>query len=95
MTQRGGGPGRRRGGRRFIPRRRVCFFCVDKVERIDYKDVNLLKRYISERGRIAPRKRTSVCARHQRLLTTALKRARFIALLPYTADHIRYLTSAA
>ncbi len=90
----GGGGGRRRGGRRFTPRRRVCFFCVDKVEHIDYKDINLLRRYISERGRIEGRRRTSVCARHQRLLATALKRARHIALLPYSAEHVRTLTGA-
>jgi small subunit ribosomal protein S18 len=59
------------------------------VEAIDYKDVNLLRRYISDRGRIEPRRRTGVCARHQRTLSVALKRAREIALLPYTSEHIR------
>lgn len=86
--RRGGGP-RRRGGGRGGPRRRPCPFCVDKVSFIDYKDVSRLRRYISERGRIEPRRKTGVCAKHQRSLATALKRARHIALLPYTPEHIR------
>lgn len=65
-------------------RKRVCSFCVDKVESIDYKDLNKLKRYISERGKILPRRITGNCAGHQRQLTTAIKRARHIALLPFT-----------
>jgi len=80
-----GGPGM--GGRR--PRRRVCSFCVEKVRRIDYKDVGRIRRYISERGKIDPRRKSGTCAKHQRMLTIALKRARFMALLPYTADHVR------
>ena len=83
-----GGPG---GPRR--PRRRVCSFCVDKVQKIDYKDVGRIRRYISERGKIDPRRKSGTCAKHQRMLTTALKRARFMALLPYTADHVRLLMS--
>ncbi|HZP96231.1 MAG TPA: 30S ribosomal protein S18 [Candidatus Limnocylindria bacterium] len=75
------------GGRR--PRRRVCSFCVEKVRRIDYKDVGRIRRYISERGKIDPRRKSGTCAKHQRMLTIALKRARFMALLPYTADHVR------
>ena len=67
-------------------RKKVCAFCVDKVEHIDYKDVNRIRRYLSERGKILPRRVTGTCARHQRDLTTAIKRARQIALLPYTAD---------
>ena len=70
-----------RGGRR---RRKVCSFCVDKA--IDYKDVAKLKRYMSERGKILPRRMTGTCALHQRQLTEAIKRARHIALLPYTAE---------
>ena len=83
-----GGPG---GPRR--PRRKVCSFCVDKVQKIDYKDVGRIRRYISERGKIDPRRKSGSCAKHQRMLTTALKRARFMALLPYTADHVRGLMS--
>ena len=61
-------------------------FCVDKVENIDYKDIARLRRYMSERGKILPRRVTGTCARHQRELTVAIKRARHLALLPYTAD---------
>ena len=68
------------------PRRKVCSFCVDKVTDIDYKDVAKIKKYISERGKILPRRISGCCAKHQRQLTTAIKRARVIALLPYTAD---------
>jgi small subunit ribosomal protein S18 len=67
-------------------RRKVCAFCVDKVENIDYKDIARLRRYMSERGKILPRRVTGTCARHQRELTTAIKRARQVALLPYTTD---------
>jgi small subunit ribosomal protein S18 len=62
---------------------------VDKVDHIDYKDPLKLRRYISDRGKIEPRRKTGTCARHQRRLTIAIKRARHIALLPYTADHVR------
>ena len=67
-------------------RRKVCAFCVDKVAVIDYKDTAKLRRYLSERGKILPRRTTGTCAAHQRHLTTAIKRARQIALLPYVAD---------
>ena len=67
-------------------RKKVCGFCVDKVENIDYKDIARLRRYMSERGKILPRRVTGTCARHQRELTVATKRARHLALLPYTAD---------
>ena len=67
-------------------RKKVCGFCVDKVENIDYKDIGRLRRYMSERGKILPRRVTGTCARHQRELTVAIKRARHLALLPYTAD---------
>ena len=67
-------------------RKKVCGFCVDKVENIDYKDIARLRRYMSERGKILPRRVTGTCARHQRELTGAIKRARHLALLPYTAD---------
>ena len=72
-----------RGNRK---RRKVCAFCVDKVESIDYKDTAKLKRYLSERSKILPRRTTGTCAMHQRQLTEAIKRARHIALLPYVTD---------
>ena len=64
----------------------MCTFCVDRAEFIDYKDVAKLRRFISERGKILPRRVTGTCARHQRELTVAIKRARHLALLPYTSD---------
>lgn len=67
-------------------RRKVCGFCVDKVEHIDYKDIARLRRFMSERGKILPRRVTGTCAGHQRALTIAIKRARHLALLPYTTD---------
>ncbi|MCM1285506.1 MAG: 30S ribosomal protein S18 [Acetobacter sp.] len=67
-------------------RKKVCVFCVEKVEEIDYKDVTRLKRFVSERAKILPRRVTGTCAKHQRELTTAIKRARHIAILPYSAD---------
>ncbi len=67
-------------------RRKVCTFCVDKVDYIDYKDVNKLRKFTSERSKILPRRVTGTCAKHQRELTTAIKRARYVALLPYTSD---------
>ena len=73
-----------RAGRK--PRRKVCNFCVDKVESIDYKDVARLRRFVSERAKILPRRVTGTCARHQRELTVAIKRARQIALLPFVSD---------
>lgn len=67
-------------------RKKVCVFCSDKSNIIDYKDVNKLKRYVSERGKILPRRITGNCAKHQRALTVAIKRARHLSLLPYTLD---------
>ena len=67
-------------------KKKVCQFCVDKVQDIDYKDVAKLRRYVSERAKILPRRITGTCAYHQRQLTVAIKRARQIALLPYTTD---------
>lgn len=74
----------RRSGRKG--RRKVCSFCVDKIETIDYKDVPRLRKFISDRSKILPRRVTGTCAAHQRELTTAIKRARHVALLPYTSD---------
>jgi len=76
-------------GKRFMPKRRVCSFCVNKVGIIDYKDIATLRRYISDRGRIEPRRRTGTCAKHQRALAIAIKRARHLALLPFTSTHIQ------
>ena len=67
-------------------RKKVCAFCADKVEAIDYKDVAKLRRYITEKGKILPRRQTGVCATHQRELTTAIKRARVMALLPFKGE---------
>jgi len=68
------------------PRRKVCSFCVDKVEDIDYKDLSKLRRYVTERGKILPRRISGNCAKHQRQLTSAIKRARNVALLPFTCE---------
>ena len=80
---------RRDGGqeRRYYSRPKVCQFCVDKQLQIDYKKVDLLKRYITDDGKIRPRRQTGTCARHQRALAGAIKRARHIALLPYTGRY--------
>jgi small subunit ribosomal protein S18 len=67
----------------------VCQFCVDKIKEVDYKDLGRLRRFLSERGKIEPRRKTGTCAAHQRSLNVALKRARQLALLPFTAEHIR------
>ena len=67
-------------------RRKVCQFCADKIEHIDYKDTARLRKYISERAKILPRRITGTCAKHQRQLTSAIKRARHIALLPFSAE---------
>ena len=69
-----------------VPKKKVCAFCVNHVEDIDYKDVQTLRRYITEKGKILPRRMSGVCAKHQRPLAVAIKRARVMALLPYKAD---------
>lgn len=99
--ERGGGGGRGRGGKKddkdknkgerprgggFFRRRRVCKFCADKIDYIDYKDVKLLSSFVPERGKVLPRRMFGTCAEHQRKLTLAIKRARNIALLPFAAD---------
>jgi len=78
---------------RYVPSRKVCSFCVDKVKTIDYKAPEKLRNYISDRGKIVPRRRTGTCARHQRALATAIKRARHLALLPYVSAHMRKVGS--
>jgi len=93
FTERKGGGGPRRGRsaaggrRRGIGRRKVCRFCADKSAHIDYKDSRGLSHFVTERGKIIPRRITGACARHQRHITTAIKRARVMALLPYTSAH--------
>ena len=73
---------------RYIPKRRICSFCVEKAKIIDYKDASKLTAFISDRGKIEPRRKTGTCARHQRALALAIKRARHLALLPYVPTHI-------
>jgi small subunit ribosomal protein S18 len=84
----GGGPGAQQGGKKkfFYRRKRVCKFCVEKIEYIDFKDVKTLQQFIPERGKILPRRISGTCALHQRKLQNAIKRARIAALLPFTAD---------
>jgi small subunit ribosomal protein S18 len=81
-----GDKGKEGGRRTFFRRRRVCKFCVEKIDYIGYKDVKLLAPFIPERGKIQPRRISGVCATHQRALQTAIKRARQIALVPYVTD---------
>jgi small subunit ribosomal protein S18 len=91
--RRPGGPGGRPGGRgeggprKFFRRKKVCKFCVEKIDAINYKDVRLLQQFVAERGKIVPRRLTGVCTPHQRRLATAIKQARNIALLPFAARY--------
>lgn len=88
----GSGPPRRRrfggggggGGNRYFPRRKVCHFCMDGVGIVDYKDIGRLRRYVSDRGKIEPRRQSGTCAKHQRQLSRAIKRARHVALIPFS-----------
>jgi small subunit ribosomal protein S18 len=73
-------------GRRYIARPKICQFCADKNVVIDYKQVDLLRRYVSEDGKMRPRRQTGTCARHQRVLAEAIKRARHLALLPFNSE---------
>lgn len=82
-------PRRRFQRQRYSPRPKVCAFCVDHVAYIDYKDANMLRRYMTDRGKIRPRRQTGTCAKHQRRLAVAIKRARHLALLPFAAEHVR------
>ncbi|MDQ3044251.1 MAG: 30S ribosomal protein S18 [Chloroflexota bacterium] len=86
----GGRPRGRRpggaGGGRYAPRRKVCGFCVDNIGDVDYKDIARLRRHVGERGKIEPRRKLGTCAKHQRSLTTAIKRARHVALIPFTTS---------
>ena len=72
--------------RRFKPRKKICSFCANKSAKIDYKDINSLKKYVTDRGKILPRRVSGNCSKHQRALTIAIKRARQVALLPYSAE---------
>lgn len=81
--------GRGQQRRYAASRRKRCQFCVDKVDTIDYKDVGLLRQFLTEQGKIVARRKTGTCARHQRRLAVAIKRARHLALLPFTAEHLR------
>lgn len=92
----GGPPGAagRGGGRRPWGRRKVCVFCAEKIEP-EYKSVNRLRRFLSDRARIESGKKTGTCSRHQRLVRREIKRARFLGLLPFTGDHIRITGTAA
>lgn len=89
--ERGGGPPRRRrfgggggGGNRYFPRRKICYFCMDGIGVVDYKDIGRLRRYVSDRGKIEPRRQSGTCAKHQRMLSRAIKRARHVALIPFS-----------
>ncbi len=93
--ERSGGPGGARGGARrpgggggrsFSGRRKVCQYCTDNIRHVDYKDLARLRRHVGERGKIEPRRKLGTCARHQRSVTVAIKRARYIALLPFTSS---------
>ena len=90
----GAPPGRGGGGRRPWGRRKVCVFCAEKVEP-EYKSVNRLRRFLSDRARIESGKKTGTCSRHQRLVRREIKRARFLAMLPFTGDHLRITGTAA
>ncbi len=79
------GEGDERGGR-FVRRARVCQFCVEKINALDYKQGDVLRKYVTERGKIRPRRQTGTCAKHQRMVTEAVKRARHMALLPFEAN---------
>ncbi len=74
------------GGRRYISRPKICQFCADKELKIDYKQVDMLRRFVTEDGKIRPRRQTGTCAKHQREVAAAVKRARHIALLPYIGE---------
>lgn len=86
ITEKGGKQMYKKGNKGRRPKKKICAFCVDKVEGIDYKDVSKLRKFISERGKILPRRISGNCAKHQRQLTIAVKRARNIALLPFTTE---------
>jgi small subunit ribosomal protein S18 len=75
-------------GSKYVPKRKVCAFCSEKMNSVDYKDASKLRQYISERGKIEPRRKTGTCAKHQRAVAIAIKRARHLALIPYVPSQI-------
>ena len=77
---------KRPSGKKPMSRKKVCVFCVDKIDTLDYKDVAKLRKYVTEKGEIVPRRMSGTCAKHQRVVTEAIKRAREMALLPYVAE---------
>lgn len=83
------GEGERGGRSRFPPRRRICYFCVERIDQIDYKQADFLRQYLTDRAKIKARRKSGVCAKHQRRLALAIKRARHLALLPLSAEHTR------
>lgn len=89
MTQPKDSRPRRQTRGKYIPKRKICYFCRDKVEYIDYKEPAKLRPYISDRGKISPRRKSGTCARHQRSLAVAIKRARHLGLLPFVASHLQ------
>ncbi len=92
-TDRGKSTGWRR--QKYVPTRKVCAFCAGKAAIVDYKDAQQLRNFISDRGKIAPRRRTGTCAKHQRIVALAIKRARHLALLPYVPAHMHAVGSVA
>jgi small subunit ribosomal protein S18 len=95
FTKPRGKTGSRWGGGRYAAKRKVCSFCVNQVKEINYKNISLIGSYVSDRGKIESRRRTGTCARHQRALAMAIKRARHIALLPYAPEHIHRMGNVA
>jgi small subunit ribosomal protein S18 len=81
-------PKRKWEGSKYVPKRKVCTFCSEKMDVVDYKDAAKLRQYISDRGKIDPRRKTGTCAKHQRAIAVAIKRARHLALIPYIPAHI-------
>ncbi len=94
MTQSRDGRTRRPTRSKYIPKRKICLFCRDKIKYIDYKDPAKLRPYITDRGKISPRRKSGTCAKHQRALATAIKRARHLALLPFVGTHTQKTGSA-
>jgi small subunit ribosomal protein S18 len=94
MTQPKDMKARRPSRGKYIPKRKICLFCRDKVGYIDYKDPVKLRPYITDRGKISPRRKSGTCAKHQRALATAIKRARHLALLPFVGSHLQKMGTA-
>ena len=95
VTKPRGGSNSRWGGGKYAAKRKVCYFCANQIKEIDYKNISLLRGYISDRAKIESRRRTGTCAKHQRVLALAIKRARHVALLPYAPEHIHRMGNVA